>query len=76
MSFINRLLNSVVDLPLSHGICRLVRTTNSKYYRFLFLKGARERSTTCEVCGRAVGIGRVIRSSYVYRTNTTGKACK
>lgn len=50
-SFINRLLNTEVDLPLSHGICRLVKSTNSEYYQLLFSKGARKRSPTCEVCG-------------------------
>ncbi|CAL5348686.1 unnamed protein product [Camellia sinensis] len=37
---------------------------------------ARKRSPTCKVCGRVVGIGRVIRSSYLYRTNTAGETCR
>lgn len=38
--------------------------------------GTRKRSPSCKTCGGATGLGWFLHSSYLYWTDSTGKACK
>lgn len=54
----------------------LIRMSFCSFFPPIFKTGARKRSSSCQVHGRATGIGGFIHSSYLYRTNTTWKACE
>lgn len=54
----------------------LIRMSFCSFFPPIFKTGARKRSSSCQVHGRATGIGGFIHSSYLYRTNTAWKACE